>query len=271
MIFAGPLLAALTLHAPPARHDGSSGSALNALRADSSAMTGWGRSRHFLQHPVLAHRHRSLAPAYLIAMSEEGAANTGLSNFFARAVGWVLTGAAMQIYVPMVISTLASRDATGMSAATWSLQLSGFLVFVVYHRRNELPLSTYADMLALSIQSAILLALICFFQRQLHAIALLPFVALAAALALPKAGLQRLQAASTVVTSAALLPQIMSNFAAHSRGGWSPISAGLSTIGNALRVFTTLKLANGNPLLLAQFGVNTLTNGILLVQSLVWP
>ena len=47
--------------------------------------------------------------------------------------------------------------------------------------------------------------------------------------------------------------------------------AALSTAGNGMRVFTTLKLAGGNPLLLAQFSMNVATNGILLVQSLVWP
>jgi mannose-P-dolichol utilization defect protein 1 len=68
-----------------------------------------------------------------------------------------------------------------------------------------------------------------------------------------------------------LLPQILKNFAAQSRGGWSPYSAALSTAGNAMRVFTTAKLAGGNPLLLVQFSLNVLTNGILLVQALVWP
>jgi hypothetical protein len=42
------------------------------------------------------------------------------------------------------------------------------------------------------------------------------------------------------------------NFKAKSRGGWSLVSAALSTVGNAIRVFTTITLANANPLLLAQ-------------------
>ena len=63
----------------------------------------------------------------------------------------------------------------------------------------------------------------------------------------------------------------VSNFASHTRGGWSPISAALSTVGNGMRVFTTLQLADGNPLLLCQFVANVIMNGILLAQSLVWP
>ena len=72
------------------------------------------------------------------------------------------------------------------------------------------------------------------------------------------------------ITSVALVPQVWRNFAARSRGGWSPISAALSTGGNAARIFTTLTLAEGNPILLAQFAACLLLNGVLLVQALVW-
>jgi len=193
------------------------------------------------------------------------------SKLLATVIGWSLSSAAFLIYTPMIISTLRARSAIGMSAATWSLQLSGFLIFVIYHVRNELPLSTYMDFAALAIQAAVLLAMICIFQSRLYAVAVLPPISLAAACLLPKQGLQRLQAVSTFLTSAAPLPQILQNFASLSRGGWSPISAGLSTVGNTMRVYTTLKLADGNRLLLVQFGVNAFMNGVLLLQSLLWP
>ena len=64
--------------------------------------------------------------------------------------------------------------------------------------------------------------------------------------------------------------QVVRNFAARSRGGWSPVSAALSTGGNAAHIFTTLTLADANPILLAQFIACLLLNGVLLVQALVW-
>ena len=76
---------------------------------------------------------------------------------------------------------------------------------------------------------------------------------------------------AALVITLALLPQIVKNFQLRSGGGWSPISAGLSAGGNAARVFTTLKLAGGNPLLLAQYGCGLVLNGVLLAQSLFWP
>ena len=49
-----------------------------------------------------------------------------------------------------------------------------------------------------------------------------------------------------------------------------PISGTIATVNNAIRVFTTLTLADANPLLLVQCVTRCLLNGVLLVQSLVW-
>ena len=53
----------------------------------------------------------------------------------------------------------------------------------------------------------------------------------------------------------------VSNFASHTRGGWSPISAALSTVGNGMRVHDS-SARDGNPLLLCQFVANVIMNGI---------
>ena len=58
----------------------------------------------------------------------------------------------MAIYTPMIATTLAKKNADGMSVSTWSLNLSGFLIFVVYHIRNGYSLSTFLDFAALGLQ-----------------------------------------------------------------------------------------------------------------------
>jgi len=237
--------------------------------------------------PVTALQRRQAAPPATIALvaasragSSGGRAGSDSKmqqgsfeggKLLASAFGWLLSAFSLTIYTPMIISLLRTKDVAGMSATTWALQLAGFFIFVIYNVRMGYPVSTYLDFAALSVQATILLTLICVFQNHFFAISLVPIVSLVVAMLVPKAVLVRLQTASTVVTTGALLPQILKNFAAQSRGGWSPYSAALSTAGNAMRVFTTAKLAGGNPLLLVQFSLNVLTNGILLVQALVWP
>jgi hypothetical protein len=108
-------------------------------------------------------------------------------------------------------------------------------------------------------------------QRRLHT---WPFAAGAAAYAallaagaagLPDVALSALQLAATVSVTGALLPQLWLNARRRSSGGWSPVTAGLSAAGNALRVFTTLQLTR-DVLLLAGFLAGFAVNAALLAQ-----
>ena len=146
----------------------------------------------------------------------------------------------------------------------------GFVIFVTYSIRSGYPLSTFLDFAALGVQSVVLLVLASFYCKKVEPVLVLPVAGLFAATLSPAAALEKLQLGSAAITTLALLPQIVSNFRARSRGGWSPVSAALSTIGNTIRCFTTITLANANPLLLFQFTMGALLNALLLVQSLIW-
>ena len=86
---------------------------------------------------------------------------------------------------------------------------------------------------------------------------------------LPPHALSALQLVATVSVTGALLPQLALNARRRSSGGWSPLTAGLSTAGNALRVFTTLQLTH-DALLLAGFVAGLVVNAALLTQILVY-
>ena len=65
----------------------------------------------------------------------------------------------------------------------------------------------------------------------------------------------------------ALVPQILLN---NERKGcdYSPVTASLALAGSAVKVFTTLELANGDPLLLVSFSSGMALNAALLGQAL---
>ena len=217
--------------------------------------------------PRMAALSPSVGDGALLALRGGGEA----SVLGARLVGWALTGAAVTLYIPMIAELVKNRSAPeSMSATTWSLQLLGFVTTVIYHVRMGFPLSTFTDFAALGVQSAVILSLSMFYRRRVSVVAALPVVGLCAGLLAPMSGLKGLQVAAALVTTWALLPQIVRNFQARARGGWSPVAAGLSTIGNAGRLFTTMKLADGNILLLFQFGACFILNALLLVQSIIW-
>ena len=64
------------------------------------------------------------------------------------------------------------------------------------------------------------------------------------------------------------MPQILLNHRQRATQ-WSPVTAGLSVLGAATRVFTTLRLTK-DALLLAGFAAGLLLNGVLLAQILVY-
>ena len=109
------------------------------------------------------------------------------------------------------------------------------------------PISTFGELIALTVQSVVLIALILFFDWHVHpsklAAGILAFGAVLYALVTraPKVVLVGLQAISGAMLGVAILPQLSLNFRTRTCG-WSRVSALLATGGNAVRVFTTLQL-----------------------------
>jgi mannose-P-dolichol utilization defect protein 1 len=153
--------------------------------------------------------------------------------------------------------------------------IQAYLAALVYPLRQAYPLSTFAETGCLGLQSAVIFSAVCTLQHRDPAPLVLASAAALSAFAYlvtaaPSWCLALVQAASTATMTVALLPQLAKNFKGRTSGGWSPISAGLSTAGNAIRVFTTMQLTH-DMLLLAGFGAGFLLNAILLAQTLAWP
>ena len=88
----------------------------------------------------------------------------------------------------------------------------------------------------------------------------------AAAGGAPAEALALAQAGSTVLNTAALLPQLALNAERGSPGGYSPLTAGLACGGCSIRLFTTVQLTSGDPLLLAGYGLGLALNAAVLAQ-----
>lgn len=177
----------------------------------------------------------------------------------------------MTLYTPIIASLLRTREAPdSMSSTTWAMQLFGFGIFVVYHIRMGFPLSTFVDFAALVVQSLAVLVLMMVYRSKFDSIVVLPVAGIATATVAPHSALHWLQAAATVTSTWALVPQVVRNMRSRSKGGWSVWSGTIATGANAARIFTTLTLADANVLLLVQFGARCVLNAVLLVQSLVW-
>jgi mannose-P-dolichol utilization defect protein 1 len=146
---------------------------------------------------------------------------------------------------------------------------------MVYPVRSRYPLSSYVEYICLLSQSLFINCLIRLYAGvsplAVAAGALAFCCALAAALrGMPMPAAKLCAPFATGLLSASLVPQVARNFAAHSSGGWSAITAGLGVAGNMIRLYTTMQLAGGDRLLLAQFGIGTILNAVMLGQVVAW-
>eukprot|EP00227_Mantoniella_beaufortii_P022089 CAMPEP_0197576806 /NCGR_PEP_ID=MMETSP1326-20131121/1680_1 /TAXON_ID=1155430 /ORGANISM="Genus nov. species nov., Strain RCC2288" /LENGTH=335 /DNA_ID=CAMNT_0043139779 /DNA_START=167 /DNA_END=1170 /DNA_ORIENTATION=+ len=178
----------------------------------------------------------------------------------ATAAGFAVTAGSLLLFTPMIARVWSKRSADGLSVSTWALNLAGFAAGTIYPFSRGFPIAQFGDAAALTAQSAVLLAMIVVMRGILTVPQLCvcygAFGAVCFALVsgiAPAWALAGLQAASTLMLTGALLPQIAMNYRNKSAGEWSAASAGMSTAGNAVKVFTTVQLAGGDQVLLAGF------------------
>ncbi|KAJ1623784.1 hypothetical protein T492DRAFT_599312 [Pavlovales sp. CCMP2436] len=198
------------------------------------------------------------------------------SEVLARALGWAISGASVSLYLPIAATIVRTGKADGLSVATWALNVLGFAAALVYPIRKGFPLSSFFDTISLTAQSVLILVLVVAAAGdrartlKLAGALVVGGLGCAALIALaPGWSLVLVQAAATASMTVALLPQIYKNARSRSSGGWSRSSALLSTVGNGIRVFTTVTLT-GDRLLLAGFCAGFTLNAVLLAQTLMW-
>ena len=165
---------------------------------------------HLLRTPYPYASTLPPAHANLAVLRGGEGATMSAQTVVASALGWTMSVAALSLYTPMIAELVQKKreNAEKISTTTWSLQLLGFIIFVVYHIRSGYPLSTFLDFAALAVQSLAILVLTSVFRDQgFDALILLPAVGLAASLLVPVGALQSLQLSATVLTSFALMPQ----------------------------------------------------------------
>ena len=231
----------------------------------------------------LAHRSGDAALRRALALrggGEAEAATTVLLGLtqqqIASVFGWCISAGSALLYSPILYDVLRKKSAMGLSPVTWVLQTVGSAGMVVYPLKSKYPLSTYFEFITLSVQSAAIFVALAAYGDVLTASQALQLLAAVAGMvaylvvAAPMKLVKSVQAASIAIMTVSLLPQVARNFKEKSTGGWSPLSAFFATLGNAIRIFTTLSLTQDN-LILAGFFVGTALNGLLLASTLAFP
>lgn len=213
---------------------------------------------------------------YNDAASSSSSSSLAVQQLIARGLGYLIGFGSLMLYTPIAIRVCRQQRADGLVLSTWWLKLSSYLLSDMYYVRKGYELSTWAETLIITIEAAVVLGLVAFYQE--HAKTPAFWCALVALLAAavygftlcPEAVVATGQLTTVLLGAVSLLPQFWQNYARRSSGDYSPVTAGLATTGCVVRIFTTLTLNDGDPVLMLTFVSATLLNGALLGQIIYY-
>jgi len=197
------------------------------------------------------------------------------ASTIAEGLGYLVGAGSLLLYTPIALRVTRQGSADGLTLSTWWLKLSSYTCSDIYAYSRGYPISTYAETLVITAEAATILILVSYFQKRIDtrfavlSVAFGAAVIWALATPAPPSITALGQASSTVLNTSALLPQILLNANRRSSGDYSPVTAGLAAVGCAIRLFTTVQLADSDLMLLGGFGIAFLLNSALLAQ-IIW-
>lgn len=199
------------------------------------------------------------------------------ASALAKGLGYLVGTGAVLLYTPIAVRVVRQQSADGLTLSTWWLKLVSYTCSILYGLDKGYPLSTYAETAVLAVEATTLLVLVAYYQKKLvdgkffgGVVLYVALVAVALSELTPPGVLAFGQAGSTILNVGALVPQFALNANTKTAGDYSPLTAGLATAGCTIRLFTTVQLADSDPLLLGSFGLAFLLNGSLLLQILYY-
>lgn len=201
------------------------------------------------------------------------AKNADSMSKIAGIIGYSMGLGANFLFFPIFMGLYKNQNADGFSTATWISSLTGITLSIIYPFKMKFPVSTYLEQLTLSIQSFIILGIVCTFKKQMKTLLLCSATFMSTIIAvtnfeIPLNILAVMQTSSIVFSNYALLPQIIMNYQ-RKKFSWSAFTAFFSGAGNAMRIFTTLQLTKDS-LLLSGYAIGFVLNIILILQYLAY-
>ena len=201
-------------------------------------------------------------------VAEEVVQSSGKSTL-ATIFGYIIGAGSLTLYLPILVDIVKRGNTNGVAIQTWIANAASFSLALIYPVKKRFALSTYVELLALAVQSIIILTTICFYNglvKEFATVATLvaSLMYLVFTKEIPDKALSSIQVCRVTLDTFTLLPQILLNFRAKSFR-YSLITLGMSIIGNLMRVFTTVQLLKDN-LVLAGYLFGLLNAFILLAQ-----
>eukprot|EP01002_Notosolenus_urceolatus_P008804 NODE_3331_length_943_cov_11.073826_g2775_i0.p1 GENE.NODE_3331_length_943_cov_11.073826_g2775_i0~~NODE_3331_length_943_cov_11.073826_g2775_i0.p1 ORF type:complete len:222 (+),score=51.08 NODE_3331_length_943_cov_11.073826_g2775_i0:140-805(+) len=193
-------------------------------------------------------------------------------------LGYIIIAGSAVLKIPQILKMLRAKSAEGVLLSTFLSELVGFTVAATYGFSSELPFSTYGESAIICFQNLVIIYLIIYYNEEPIQKFLLLFsiwagyVGLAVAGVIPGYWLSFLTVALQIpVILSSRLTQIADTYRRGRTGQLSFLTSLMNFAGTMSRVFTTIKSAGGDPIMLAANTLSFLLNGAILVQfAMYW-
>jgi len=202
-----------------------------------------------------------------------------LSLLVSKLLGAAIILGSLIVKVPQIIKIINAKSVAGISMLSVVLEMVCYLFTLSYCSRQGLPFTAYGETVFISVQNVVIFMLLFVYGGGLSA---LTFLSIGAYLSIlyvfianpgnlvPFTVIAALQATNIPIIIASRIPQIWTNFRTKSTGQLALITWLLNFAGSAARIFTTMKEAPGDTLLLAGYVIGVALNGAILLQIIMW-
>uniref|UniRef100_A0A1I7ZXN8 Mannose-P-dolichol utilization defect 1 protein homolog n=1 Tax=Steinernema glaseri TaxID=37863 RepID=A0A1I7ZXN8_9BILA len=191
-----------------------------------------------------------------------------------RLLGLAITAGSLLLFVPQIIKIYASKSGAGISLPSQLLGLLACAGTAAYSFESGFVFSQWGDSFFVAVQTVVIIMQILYYSdASAYAFAFLAFCwAMTFAVVghhIPFEVLTFIQASTIPIVIVAKGIQIIENFRQGSTGQLSLISVLLQFGGCVARVFTSLQ-ETGDNLIIVNFAIATLLNGVILSQVLYY-
>ncbi|KAG4934353.1 Mannose-P-dolichol utilization defect 1 protein like 2 [Glycine soja] len=201
-----------------------------------------------------------------------------LLPLISKLLGYAIVAASTTVKLPQalfIMKILKHQSVRGLSMISFELEVIGYTIALAYCLHKGLPFSAYGELLFLLIQALVLVAIIYYYSRPLHAITWIRALLYCAVAPTILAGqidpllFEALYASQHAIFLFARIPQIWQNFSNKSTGELSFITSFMNFGGSMVRVFTTIQESAPKSVLLG-YAIGVATNFTILSQIIAY-
>ncbi|KAG4953560.1 hypothetical protein AAZX31_14G083100 [Glycine max] len=198
-----------------------------------------------------------------------------LLPLISKLLGYAIVAASTTVKLPQIMKILKHQSVRGLSMISFELEVIGYTIALAYCLHKGLPFSAYGELLFLLIQALVLVAIIYYYSRPLHAITWIRALLYCAVAPTVLAGqidpllFEALYASQHAIFLFARIPQIWQNFSNKSTGELSFITSFMNFGGSMVRVFTTIQ-ENAPKSVLLGYAIGVATNFTILSQIIAY-